>query len=437
MIYVLLSSLVILWWLVLFVRKDILCPSSIICVSYIVAIISSIYNLEYWHYNINNNTILIILLGIVVFLMVSFIINSINNYSITKKENNELKEIIIPKDLLFCLNSISFIILILYGYYFIKGIGGISNLNNISIVMRKYRYQLVDKEIEYIPSVINLLSKYCRALAFVSGFVLTNNLIYSKKNKKATKNVFQSVLSIVFYIPFSFMTASRFDLIAFVLAILMMWYILLKKTNDFKMNFNKILKICVLIIVIIIGFSKTRSMIGRQDESDTLSYFTSYFGGSIVMFDMYLQDDIYKDKDEYIGQELFSGLRKLLVQLKVLNEGSKNSTVGKFRASPNGIIIGNVYTAFRKMYNDFGIWGIIIFQSLMAIIYNDLYLKIMKRKTNNEIDLRIIIYSCIIFCIFFHSYSETFFSTIISFNYLMLFIMMYFITKIIKKVRIK
>ena len=102
----------------------------------------------------------------------------------------------------------------------------------------------------------------------------------------------------------------------------------------------------------------------------------------------------------------------------------------------NGLVIGNVYTAFRKMHHDFGVFGIMIFQMIQAVIITIYYEKIKNMKDINKISISIIFYSAISFSIFLHSYSEFFFSVVLSFNYMAFFALIYIIKYIVTKIKI-
>ena len=51
------------------------------------------------------------------------------------------------------------------------------------------------------------------------------------------------------------------------------------------------------------------------------------------------------------------------------------STIQSFVES-NGVVIGNVYTGFRKMHHDFGTFGVLFFQMLMAFLVTVYYEKL-------------------------------------------------------------
>ena len=57
-----------------------------------------------------------------------------------------------------------------------------------------------------------------------------------------------------------------------------------------------------------------------------------------------------------MGQELFAGLHKLLVQFRIIEEVGGKSDLADF-VTANSVVVGNVYTAYRKMLHDFGVGG--------------------------------------------------------------------------------
>ena len=76
-IYELLIVIVILWIFVIIINKDLFSPSSLLCLSYIFAVICAIYNIDNWKINLHYNTFFVIVIGIISFLLSSFIFKSL------------------------------------------------------------------------------------------------------------------------------------------------------------------------------------------------------------------------------------------------------------------------------------------------------------------------------------------------------------------------
>ncbi len=433
-IYELFIVVLLLWLISVIITKEIFSPCALILVSYILAILCAIYNIENWQINLHNNTFLVILVGLLSFFITSMIISVFMRKN-NKMEVLKLTYINVDQNMVFLLNLISFVIFCIYTIYFFKGVGSFSGFEQFSKAMTSYRYRVKFLDEEYIPTIINFLSKFCRALAYVYSYILINNSIYSKQNNLKMKKYKKYILGIMIYIPMTFMGGGRFNLIIFILNCIVIWNFLYRKSSGKTLNFKNLFKVVILLIIVIGIFSISRSLVGRTSKSGMLDYVTQYFGGSIHIFDMYMQEDY--EFNGVIGQELFSDLRKFMTQIKILPISNIPSDVGNYRATSDGVIIGNVYTGFRKMHHDFGVIGVIFFQSILAIIFNYLYYKIVYNKKNDIISKELLVYSVLSFCLILHSYSEFFFSTIISFNYFFVFFMIFIIRYCLLKYKIK
>lgn len=439
LLIVLLMVIIFLCCLIMICTKDLFCPSAIICESYIVAIISAIYNYNRWNMNFHINTFFIILIGLIIFVGTSEICRTKIAKKLYKenKNKNSLNFINIKSFNVIILDIITLLIACIYLKYFFDAINSFS-ATTFSTKMEMYRNKTTYEGLVYIPTLINFLSKMCRALAIVYIYILINNFLYNKFNtlKEKDSNFLLYIIGIFIYIPISISSGARFDIIIFLITGIFIWYILYIKYIKKKIEIKKIIKIGVFFIVIAVVFSQSKTLFGRNNNSNgIIDYFTQYFGGAIHCFDVYMQE---KHEDtNVIGQELFAGTRKFLEQIHVIKDRNVSDDIGKFIYNNDGEAIGNVYSAFRNMYHDFGVIGILIFQIILAIIFNEAYLYILlKEKKNENIDFSILIYSTIIFCLFFHSYSEYFFSTILSFNYIMLFVWIKIILIWLNKVKL-
>lgn len=430
-IYLLLEFVIVLFIMSLVFTRDIFSPSCIMCESYILAVTSAIWNIDKWNINLHNNTVFIITIGIFVFCVISWIINY--GYSKNRKYSEEKAEpdfIKYDRKIIMLLIAAQGICLIIYIYFFIKALGDLSQYESLNYMMRYFRF-FIDIEKD-IPTVINQLIKISKAITYVCGFIFIHNKIVAKKlNKKKNENFL--LISLIVFALMSLLTGGRFEVMILILAMIMMWYIITSIYNNNKtMTISTIMKIIGILIIAIILFSVMKTIVGRQSEASIIDYFTEYFGCSIQIFDIYLQDENNHITD---GRgELFADLLKLLEKFKIIESRPDNSELATYVKS-NGIVIGNVYTGFRKMIHDFGMLGVVFFQGLMSVIMTVYYEKIRNKKKINNISLSIIFYSAIAFTMFLHSYSEFFYSTIISFNYIAFFALLFVMKIIVQRVR--
>lgn len=436
-IYKLLAVIIVFWIMSIIIRKDLFSPDSIICLSYIFAIICAIYNIDNWGINLHKNTFNLIIYGIFSFLITSLVFYLFQKKRTISSITKKMQYITVKKYKLVILNVISLLILVIYSTYFIKAIGGIGALSNYSKAMELYRSKTMFHHITLIPSWINFLSKFCRAICYIYTYILINNALINKNYTKKIhqKNKFEYIFGIMLYIPLTLMSGGRYDLIVLILYSLVLLTILYTIENKKRLKTGKILKIGLVLMIVLIGFSSYRGLVGRTSESTTLDYITEYFGGSIEILDQYLQEK--REKPPYFGQETFAGIRKLMYQIKILDEQGISEDIAEFRMTYSKKVIGNVYTGFRKPYHDFGIPGVTILQSLLAFIFNILYYSCFYKKDKYNISFRIIVTSTLFYCLALHSYSEAFYCNVLSFNYLMFFIIMAITIRFIERVEIK
>lgn len=431
MIYLLLLAILIIFFMVICVDRDIFSPSAIICESYLLAVCCAIVNIKIWNIDLKPKTVDLILLGILVFIIVSlFIIHT----TIKKKENDKkgkIEFIEVNKFNYKILVFIQILTVIIYLVYVIKAVGGLSSFTSFSNLMNYYRENTAYGELETgIPTYVNQLVKISKILGYISLYIIIRDTLIAKrrKMKKHDKNILY-VISIFSFIVLTLLSGGRFGLISYVLGALVMWAILKDRIYETKttIKIRQVFKIVCFVIIVMVLFSNLRGVVGRKNDDGFIQYVSSYFGGSIQLFDMFLDRPI--KKSEIFGKETFYGINRTLSQLGIIEPYKMHL---EFRES-NGVVIGNVYTSFRNFYYDFGMCGIVVLQIILAIFWSLYYKKIKKEKNVCEFDYLLIIYCMYINTLFLHSYRDTFYSTVITVSTVTTIIYLFIIKKIIIK----
>lgn len=429
MIYILFGMILMCFIIDYMLEKDFFSPTAILCESYMLAIFLAILNIDKWNIQFHWKTFTIIILGILVFFITSFFIKKLLNYKKREIECENLELIRIKKYASVLINLFQLFILIAYINSFESVVGEKITLDNFSGIMTEYRNNLAygngyDKN---IPSILNQLTKISKANMYISLYIfIHNNIVSKKKGIKDVNSKLGYIMSIVLYIPLIILSSGRFELIIFILAGLIIWYILQNYFGDkTEIGLKKLIKIILIILICLFVFSSTRTLVGRTNTSSMVDYIASYFGGAIQLLNLYIENPI--SESEIFGQETFVAINKTLYKLGVLDREYKIYL--EFRSS-NGIVIGNVYTALRSYIQDFGILGMIFMQVILSGIITILYENV--KKTNlNKVSILLIFYAISIHSIFLHAYSEFFFNTILSINYIVLFICIYIVKKFI------
>lgn len=333
------------------IEKDLFSPNAILCEAYVLSIVCALYMKETWIFSIHHDTVSVILAGNVWFVAVGLCTSLFyKRHHLNRVEVSEKAPISYSLGSLMILNVVCFIISALYIFFFFRMVGGFS-LSSFPALMTYYRYNI--DELEGIPTIINQSVKLVRAAAYIALYIYLNNSLIDKRRRRDIR----LLLPVIGYFPLVILSGGRFDLIIFLIYAVVLWELLQRYYRGRRnINFKSVFKILFAFLAVLLIFSNTRSLVGRKNTLDALSYISSYFGGSLQCFDVYLLRNGTSIQSSYLGQELFAGLHKLLVQFRIIEEVGGKSDLADF-VTANSVVVGNVYTAYRKMLHDFGVWG--------------------------------------------------------------------------------
>ena len=432
--YLLFFTFLFLFCISLIKDKDFFSPYSLFCLSYLFSSILLLFNFKVWGVTIEFNTYLLLTVGAIVFGIAyyfpfKFILKK-------RKEEGAVQvrktQITCPTKKYFLIIIIELIILLLYTYFFVKAVG-LTSLSDFSNIMHNYRLNTAygDGIDSYIPSVVSQLRKFNWAAALVSVYILINNMFAAKYEGKKYKIELKYIISILLYLPLTVLAGGRFDLIIFLLSTLIMTVVIFNSfRNKFSSSFKMIKKFLIGLVIILVIFSTTRTLFGRNSNGDLFEHISKYFAGPIINLDYYLRGN-FMDNYIHFGREIFKGIYDFLEKLGLvkLEELSRKFVV------INGLEFGNVYTAYKYMYSACGLIGVAIFQLILGRVFALMYDNIKKNR-NFDINVFVIFYAISLSLLILHPFSELFFSTLISFNYFVLFLFIWLLKFFINKVRL-
>jgi len=423
MIYEMLFILIVFFLVGYVITKDLFSPACIICESYIISIIFGCINskLQKWEFSISSKTVGICLIGIAVFEMVFLIFNSklkvnvnlrINKgiQKLKKPSETEAYNIELDKTKILFLLIFQLFVLVIYIYFFSRNVGNL-HLKYISNTMMTYRtsYYFDGSDNSLIPGFVKQLTKLSRVVAYVCIYIYISNNIRKKQSSKRNNLL---LVPCALYIPIVLLSGGRYYIIMYFISSFMIWITLNKILENKQLSLKNFIKILLIVISIFVFFSVTRTMVGRNSQSGLLEYVTGYLGKSLKVFDLYLEDPV--SKSHIWGKETFYSLNRFFYKLGLIKD--QYTIYLEFRTL-DGIPMGNTYTSFRCMYQDFGILGIIILQGIEGMIFAVMYKKVLAKKECGY-SILLLMYSMMISTLFMHSYSEGFFNEVISLSYI-------------------
>lgn len=412
--------------------KDYMSPSFIFCAVYIVSIGSALINYTRWGLkDYSFETFSILLGGAGIFILVGWVVKKI----VYNKEPNNYSEIASSSRI--NINSITSIILIMTNLLIliitikeVKAIGSVGGSGSWGEVMQNFRsttsYSL--DPMMNIPGYLQQLQKIPTICAYIYPFIFIYNVV---NNTVQPKDYFFTIVAIVIYIILGIVLSNRLNILGIAGAVIIYYFVL--HQGNFKTRGVKIIfRLLLIFIGLMLIFYLIRLIVGRLESANTnfIDYVTMYIGGPVKLFDMFIKQPIH---DTTIwGKETFVAI------LGTLRDIGFNIPVylqhKEFRFY-NGIELGNVYSAYRNWFADFGLTGVIVLQGLFALFYNNYYYLLQRNGINNH-KLAFIIYGYMSEAIFLHPIDDWLFSNYLSLGIIIYLILFYILYQLITK-RIK
>lgn len=427
LIYILfITFLVMLTTAYFMYKKDILQPAVIFLAVYTVSIFCAMVNVKSWGIDLKLETFLIILLGGIEFIAISYIINklylkkNVNSFKDDIEANKNQKDIEQEEKIKkIKIQNWKLIAIIIYDIIvimlLIKSIIDIANsfgqFSTFSQALSIYRANTSYNINASLPRIVALLLKPIFATAYIFLFVYIYNIIFTQG--KIYKKLFKEaiyLIPVIIYIVQCLLQSNRLNIITVILAGFTMCLILWYEKNSWK-KVIKIKNLVILAIVAILGlmmFYKSATLIGRKVSKNMFEYITMYCGGSIECLDLYIREPI--EKTNIIGYETFSYFIRNLNDYHIIKLDKVPTPHLEWRYS-NDIMVGNVYTAYRRWIYDFGYIGMVILQAIMAIFYNIYYNKIKYSKNKQSTyNIALILYGSFAYSLFTHPIDSTLYS---------------------------
>lgn len=419
MIYLLFIGILILFFVSFFLfQKNILNPSVILCSVFLVSLFFTILNTKNWGITLHLNTTVIILETIIVFILGNSLVYLLpKQYKIfTEEENIEIE---IPSFKIILIIDIILLVL-LYKYfqevYKLSLIGGNPGGYKLMLIYaREAKWKFYD-----VSRFSTFGVYFTKAVSYICFFIFSYISIFKKFN---FKNIF--LLSpIIIYLGFIILSTGRTEFIYLLIYMLVSFFVLYEQKYNFNPKVTKIIIICgiVTLILFLVIFTLTGLFNGRMQSGRIFKTISFYSGSSIPALDIYLNSP--KVPNNYFGENTLFGvynvLRKFGYKIPLL--------YAPYEFVYFGDIMTNIYTAIRRYYEDFGIFGLNLITFLLGGFYG-IFFHYSSYKKNNFFIL--ILYASFCFPIFEFPIEERFFlmlfPTAFVYNFIFLGIVYYFL----------
>lgn len=392
-----------------FSHKDIMSPSVVMVIMFLASTGFAAGNLKKWQSDFSFEALMIISSGLFVFILTDVLIANASlkkgvrtsEQSITYTNNTGVIEALNIKTIA-VLFWILFDCITVYLYYrqVHRIVGG--NFSSFASIIAQYRRigiaELAGGNSTSISGIINQLNRFVIASGYASAFILINNKI--SKKKKELKNIGLVIIIVLSLMP-SIIVASRGQILKFICACGIEWYILWQIKNGWRKSPSfKLIRWGILIIAAgVPAFYYSLNLIGRAGglKLNLLEYTSLFLGGSIVLFSKYIADPV---PTVLVGEESLTSILKIFSSFGLIDK--TNSYNLEFRKL--GVSSSNVYTFFRRPFHDFGLIGMYIFVICIAVVMCSIYHKRIKYEVkSSRLNRWIMLYGYLFYWIFVSS----------------------------------
>ena len=418
LIILLIISVVLLFITTLISKSSITTPQFGFIACFIPGMAYAFPYVEKWSLDLSSTTVVMMLLGMVLFLLVSAISKNLyKNKRINVVKTLQIKKIDNWK--IFLLIVIEVASLVLTIIFLTRNYG--SDLSSAMFAFRSGGNSITGDEVQ-LPRMIKLLRRFSLSLGFLTIYMLLKRMLYSKKENR--KGLIVCTL-------FSFINCltlgARGEAIQLIIAGIMQYLWLYRaKYGNKVINGKAVIKISGLIIFIIIMFSSVGELMGRRMSFLSFNdYIGVYLSAEIKNFDTFVQNGSF-------GAQL-EDMQTLINPINLVGYITGNDDIIHGMDIPfrfvNGHALGNVATTFYPFVYDGGWFGLAFYVSLMAFITQMIYQKSLKTKIKGKIELPVVVYSYVWYTVIFSFFSGKFYEMVVDTVFLWTFLFWLLIDK--------
>ncbi len=396
--------------------RDLLSPPCIICEGFIISVTFAMTNWAEWGLSSYSAvSVGILSLGIVSYLSGSYICYIGNSNFIRKQNNldsiryNNTK----PIELSTAKILICFLLGVITVYLQYSEVRKIVSGSSIAEVFLKYNSLLTNNMLS-VEETGSFVVRQSIKLSYVVGLILIAILINNILVEGFKRKEFILLISIIPFLILNVVGSTRIGLLKYVAFILSCFNICYHRRRGWKhsLRLKYVIYTIGFLVIVLIAFSRLRIILGRGLRFSPLYYISVYAGGSIKAFDMYVGNG--RSVSSVFGQESFNSLLSFLHRIGIVSDPYKRLDFLNY----NGNYIGNVYTAFRRYYNDFGMAGVVLLSFVAGFLFTQLFLKCRNSSTDSLLDFKAVFFSFFAWGIYMISIEECMFSTVFSVLYI-------------------
>ncbi len=414
--------------------KDLLAPSVVFCGMFVISTIFAALNVFAWNIDYSVEALLILTVGIFCFVFAELNVRFFRKLFPVRKVSCQAVMNPVHVQWFFIILCIAFNLAVSFWYYKeITRIVGTSGYFEGSLL---HSFRVVNTNLTFATDdslKLNPLLNQCLKIVIANSYVFLYAFIrnFWALKKQGQQKYLLLLVAITALIP-SVLTGGRGGILQFLSAALAYSYIIWHQTCGWHISIHGkvIFKGVIYFLVAIPIFYYSTFWIGRSIDLNLFEYVSNYIGGSIQLFNLYVQMPT--------SDALSFGEESLISLWSVFNKFGADMPIVSFNLEPRSLntgIIGNVYTFFRRPLHDFGIVGMCIFTWLIGFFISFIYEILIKERNFQKSTFSVLIYGYLFYWVIYASI-EQWSQTIVSMTNLMEIIFMLIIYTVLTKIKV-
>lgn len=400
------SCLVLVLLSMLLFKREVISPSFLLSIAFLIASLDLFINRKNWYFD-NKDVVVIISLGILFFELGCFLVDILRPNKLKEYNYASNKEVMISPYKLWIYFVFQIMLYSMITVFVCHTMGLNVNLSGLSNAIGGYYELNQNGAIEGLPFILNIGQIFNTSGIYYLLFIL----VLLKVRRQKVPFVLYS--NIILGIGGSLLTGTKTSFFMYLVAVIVMYFFLRgKNTSDIqRVGIKSIIEIIISILVVVTGFTLLSSIQGRNIENvsavDTVS---TYIGAPIKNLETFITS--YGNNYGIFGAQTFADTYKWLYRVT----GNTNFNVANVYAY-NWVLnkgLGNVYTLFMPLFNDFGYTGTYFVMLLLGCFCQLCYNSAKSKKPKGIINFRIIFYSYLSFAIIFSFFSNKIFEMVFS-----------------------
>ena len=310
-------------------------------------------------------------------------------------------------------------------YRGIVSIGGLAGGgDSYSELLRSYRNATIFDNDQQLPFFADKGRKFCDCVSYVFLLALAFNL---SEDIRSFRRYGHYLIPIVIGASAALLNGGRLQLLLLTLAGVFLWIFIGEWKDGWRRraSLRKVFLIAGVVAALLGIFYVVRLAVGRTTTGSWgfLDYITMYAGGPIQLLDMYLRDPA--PSSGITGSETFYTALANLSNYGLMSLPGLPSVQLEYRYS-NGLVVGNVYTAYRRWIADYGIRGAAALCALMSIFFHWFYYRFKRiRDIEPKFSFMLLVY--LIPTVPMQAVDSVFYRTVFSFSFVFILLFLWIV----------